>query len=276
MIVSVSRRCDIPRFQFKWFMERLNAGFVETANPFNANQVRRVPLVPREPGMKPEDGVDLFVFWTRDPRNILSNAAELEKRGFPFYVMVTVTGYPNELEPSMINAEKVLPAMKELARIIGPERVIWRYDPVLASTVTDEDFHRENFTALARRLSGSVRRVIVSVYNEYKGAKQRLDALERLGVLQMIDADFAGLFADLAEAARAAGMELQTCASKDDYSLYGVQPGACIDAGLIEKLWGLKLTGKDKNQRPHCLCRQSVDIGSYRICAAHCVYCYAW
>ena len=276
MIVSVSRRCDIPRFQFKWFMERLNAGFVETVNPFNANQIRRVSLVPRRPEMKPEDGVDVFIFWTRDPRNILSGAVELEKRGFPFYVMVTITGYPVELEPSMIRTEKVLTAIHELVRIIGPERIIWRYDPVLVSSVSDEDFHRKNFTALARSLSGSVRRVIVSAYSEYRGSKQRLEALEKLGVLRIIDADIAGLFSGLAKTAQSAGMEIQSCASKDDYSPYGIKQGACIDAELIGKLWGMEFSGKDKNQRPHCLCCQSVDIGSYRICAAHCVYCYAW
>jgi hypothetical protein len=226
--------------------------------------------------MKPEDGVDLFVFWTRDPRNILASAAELEKRGFHFYVMVTITGYPISLEPSMVSTEKVLSAMQKLAHIIGPDRVIWRYDPILVSNITDEDFHRKNFNALAQRLSGSVRRVIVSVYNEYKGSKQRLEALERLGVLQIIDTDLAGLLTDLAKVAEAAGMEMQSCASKADYSPYGIRQGACIDSTLIGKLWGLEFTGKDRNQRPHCLCCQSVDIGSYRICAAHCVYCYAW
>jgi hypothetical protein len=278
MIVSVSRRCDIPRFQFKWFMGRLDAGFAEAVNPFNARQIRRVPLVPARPGMKQEDGVDVFVFWTRDPRNILTNAEELEKRGFPFYVMVTVTGYPLELEPSMVRTGKVLAAIRELARKIGPERVIWRYDPILLSSITDEDFHRRNFNALAQNLSGSVRRVIISLYSEYKGAKQRLEVLKNLGVLQMIDssAGLGDLLADLAQLAGAAGMEVQSCAQKEDFSLYGIKPGACIDGTLINKLWGLEFTGRDKNQRPNCLCCQSVDIGSYRICGAHCVYCYAW
>jgi hypothetical protein len=276
MIVSVSRRCDIPRFQFKWFMERLDAGFVNAVNPFNARQIRRIPLVPPGPGMKPEDGVDVFVFWTRDPGNILAHAEELEKRGFPFYTMVTITGYPPSLEPSMVRTQKVLTAIKELALKIGPDRVIWRYDPVLLSSITDEDFHRSNFNSLAQSLSGSVRRVIISMYGEYRGSKQRLEGLERTGALRMTGAGSGELLADLAKNAVAAGMEIQSCAAKEDYSPFGIRPGACIDAALMGKLWGLKFGGKDKNQRPHCLCCQSVDIGSYGICAAHCVYCYAW
>jgi hypothetical protein len=154
--------------------------------------------------------------------------------------------------------------------------VIWRYDPVLLSSITDEDFHRKNFDVLAQNLSGSVRRVIISLYSEYKGAKQRLEALEKTGVLRMIEANPAGLLADFAQSAGAAGMEIQSCALKTDFSLYGIRPGACIDAELLRRLWGLEFKVRDKNQRPNCLCCQSVDIGSYRICGAHCVYCYAW
>jgi len=269
MIVSVSRRCDIPRYQFKWFMERLNAGFVEVANPYNSRQVKRVSLIPED--------VDLFVFWTREPRHILANADQLTERGFPFYVMVTLTGYPGVLEPSMVPAPKVLQAMKELAQKIGPDRVIWRYDPIIVSSITDEDFHRKNFTALAQELSGSVRRVIISIYDEYRESKKRLERMEQSGELRLLDTgdNFAGLLSDLAKIADASSLEIQSCAEKEDFSPLGIKPGACIDAALIEKIFSLKLGGKDKNQRPHCLCSKSVDIGSYGTCAAHCVYCYA-
>ena len=267
MIVSVSRRCDIPRFQFEWFMEQLNAGFVETVNPYNSRQVRRVSL-------KPDEAV--FVFWTRDPQNILDNADELTNRGFRFYVMVTVTGYPLALEPGMVRTSKALRATNDLARKIGPDRVIWRYDPILLSSVTDENFHRKNFKTITHNLEGSVKRVIISIYDEYRGAKQRLDAMEKMGILRLTDIDPAGLLTDMAKSAEEAGIEIQSCARKEDYSPYGIMPGACIDPVLIGKLWALETSGKDKNQRPNCLCCQSVDIGSYRLCSAKCVYCYAW
>jgi hypothetical protein len=172
--------------------------------------------------------------------------------------------------------------MKELARKIGPDRVIWRYDPVLLTDLTDEDFHRKNFSALADNLAGSVRRVIISIYDEYRGAKVRLAGLEKTGKLRLLDtsdgfaAGLAELLTGFAESAKAAGMEIQSCAEEGDFSPYGIKPGACIDAELINKLWGFEFKGKDKNQRPHCLCCKSVDVGSYGICDAHCVYCYAW
>ena len=286
MIVSVSRRCDIPRFQFKWFIERLDAGFCEVVNPFNANQIRRVSLLPARANKDahPEgSGVDVFVFWTRDPQHILANEEELKQRGFLFYAMVTVTGYPALLEPSMVSTAKVVTAMKELARKIGPDRVIWRYDPILLSNITGEEFHRRNFKTLALNLEGSVRRVIISIYNEYRGSKQRFEGMDKANELRLIDTGdgLAGLLADLAKSAKAAGMEIQSCASKEDFSTFGIKPGACIDAELIAKFeplaeLGAEIKSKDKNQRPHCLCCKSVDIGTYRSCPAGCVYCYAW
>jgi len=267
MIVSVSRRCDIPRFQFKWFLERLNAGFANAVNPYNSRQVKRVSLLPEEA---------VIVFWTRDPRNILAYADDLVTRGFRFYVMTTVTAYPNALEPNMPRTSKVLKAMRELSQKIGPDRVIWRYDPILLSKITDENFHRENFNSLAQNLAGSVWRIIISMYNEYRGSKQRLEALEKMGILSLIDADIAGLLSDMAKSAEEAGMEIQSCAGKEDYSSFGIKPGACIDSALIRKIWGLEIKGKDKNQRPSCLCCQSTDIGVYGLCSANCVYCYAW
>jgi hypothetical protein len=278
MVVSVSRRCDIPRFQFKWFMGRGGAGFVNVPNPYNARQIKRVSLVPAVEGMKPEDGVDLFVFWTREPKNILAKADELTERGFSFYVMVTITGYPDVLEPSMVPTPKALTAMKKLAQKIGPDRVIWRYDPIILTDITDGDFHRRNFNSLAQELAGSVRRVIISLYDEYRETKKRIEFRESRGELRMIDIDngLSGLLADLVKSAEAAGMEIQSCAEKEDYSSLGIKPGACIDAELINKLFGLEMGGKDKNQRPQCLCCKSVDIGAYGICAAHCLYCYAY
>jgi hypothetical protein len=169
--------------------------------------------------------------------------------------------------------------MKELARKIGPDRVIWRYDPVFICNLTDEEFHRWNFNALAQSLSGSVRRVIISLYDEYRGAKRRIQALEKTGVFRMGRHDpavLAGLLACLAESARAAGMEIQSCAEAENLESYGIKPGVCIDSGLIKELWGFEKKGKDKNQRPHCLCCQSVDIGRYRSCNSGCIYCYTW
>jgi hypothetical protein len=284
MIISVSRRCDIPRFQFPWFMERLDAGFVDVPNPFNAAQVRRVSLLP--PGAPV--CAEVLVFWTRSPGVILEHAENLESRGFRFYVMVSLTGYPPVLEPNAPPRETVIREMGMLAQKITMDRIVWRYDPVFLSDKTDFSFHRRNFTDLAARLKGCVNQVVISVYDEYSGAKRRLGALEKAGFCRPfphlsapVDGEgkllpgLLSLLGDLAESAGAAGMEMRSCAEAEDLSPLGIRAGACIDGELIKKLWGIEVPLKDKNQRPHCRCAPSVDIGRYGSCTAGCVYCYA-
>ncbi|GHU54818.1 hypothetical protein FACS189442_1580 [Spirochaetia bacterium] len=289
--ISVSRRCDIPRFRFDWFLERLDTGYAEAVNPYNKAQIRRVSLLPQE--------VTALIFWTRDPRPILAHAKELEVRGYRFYVMVTLTGYPAVLEPNVPPPEAIIAAMGELAEKIGPERVIWRYDPIFLSSLTDSAFHLRNFEALAEALAGKVRRVIISVYDEYGGAKGRLAALEKAGSLTLTPhyqtmngagrllPEVRALLGELAAIAANAGLEIQSCAeedlSADPYEpQLGIKAGACIDAELIRRLFpqdtppDIETGKKDKYQRPHCRCVPSVDIGAYGPCPAGCVYCYAW
>ena len=282
MVISVSRRCDIPRFAFKWFLEKLDEGFVDVKNPFNANQTRRVSLLPPGPELSPSgEKAEVFAFWTRDPGAILDNSEMLEKRGFGFFVMTTLTAYPVVLEPNAPPLAPVIQKMGNLAKKITPDRVIWRYDPVFLSNITDFEFHRLNFANIAARLNGAVKRVIVSVYDGYPRVEKRLAALEQKGILERkahYGPEFRNLLADLAGIARREGMEIQSCA--EDLADCGIKSGACIDGEYIYSLFGSKFSGpealrKDPGQRPRCLCAQSVDIGSYGRCPAGCVYCYA-
>jgi len=279
IIISASRRCDIPRFRFDWFLQQLKQGYVDVVNPFNAAQTRRVSLK--------HDDVDCIVFWTRDPRSLLAETAKLNE--YSFYTMITMTGYPKILEPNVPPPEEIIPAMKSMSEKWGSKRVIWRYDPILLSSLTDTAFHCENFARLAERLSGSVERVIISIYDEYSGAKRRLSALTRDGFLEAYphcDGDgrlrlkVKELASELARIATDAGMKIQSCAEAEDLSGLGIKPGACIDGELIKELFGgndslLQIGGIDKNQRQNCLCISATDIGSYGSCPAGCVYCYA-
>jgi hypothetical protein len=44
MILSVSRRTDIPAFYAEWFINRIKEGFVYVRNPFNAKQISNVDI----------------------------------------------------------------------------------------------------------------------------------------------------------------------------------------------------------------------------------------
>lgn len=70
MILSASRRTDIPAFYGDWLMNRLRAGFLLVRNPRNPRQVSRIDLSP--------ENVDCIVFWTKNPAPFLSRLSELD------------------------------------------------------------------------------------------------------------------------------------------------------------------------------------------------------
>lgn len=173
MIVSASRRCDLPAYRMAWFMSRLREGFCEARNPFDPRLARRVSLLPED--------LDCLVFWTRDPRPILRHLEELEARGLRFYLQLSLTAYPRPLEPGAPRLEEILPAMQALAARIGPKRILWRYDPVFFAESDnpgfpslDRDFHLRNFEALAARIEGSSSRLVLSLLDEYRHTGGRL------------------------------------------------------------------------------------------------------
>ena len=71
MIISASRRTDIPAFYSEWLMNRIRAGTVKVKNPFNPTQVREVSLRPGD--------VDCFVFWTKNPAPMLPELRTLDE-----------------------------------------------------------------------------------------------------------------------------------------------------------------------------------------------------
>jgi hypothetical protein len=125
MIVSASYRSDIPAFYAEWFRRRLAAGFASVVNPYGGPPYR-VALAPAE--------VDGFVFWTRNVGPFLGVLDELHQAGRPFMLHFTITGYPRALEAGTVAAR------------FGPGRLVWRYDPIVLSSLTPADFHRANFT----------------------------------------------------------------------------------------------------------------------------------
>lgn len=83
MILSVSRRTDIPAFYSEWFMNRIREGFVYVRNPFNANQISKINIKP--------EVVDCIVFWTKNPKPLMDNLGELDKMNFKYYFQITIT-----------------------------------------------------------------------------------------------------------------------------------------------------------------------------------------
>ncbi|MHB8765637.1 MAG: DUF1848 domain-containing protein [Deferrisomatales bacterium] len=267
-IVSASRRTDLPARFAPWLLARLEEGFAEVPHPFAPTRVRRVDLRPA-----PAGALEALVLWTRDPSPLLGALPAWEAGGLRTLWLVTITGYPAALEPAAPDPGRAVAAVRDLARVVGPERVSWRYDPVLLCPAAgvDRRWHRENFTRLAGQLAGSTARCVVSLYDDYAKARRRLAAA---GLAPGTEAEGRALAADLADRARAAGIALQSCC--EDLADAGIPAGACIDGRLLDALWGIgAATRRDAGQRPGCRCAPSVDLGVYDTCGHGCLYCYA-
>ena len=269
MIISASRRTDIPAFYSRWFYRRLEEGFVVTRNPFNANQLTKILL--------DADVVDAIVLWTKNPAPMLDRLDELDARGIPYYFQFTITPYGRDLEPRLPADKAVLvETFRELARRLGPERVIWRYDPILFSERYSRAFHERAFARCASLLRGATERVVISFLDmDYNNTKN----IQRLGISDGSADVKSALAGRIAEIAGEAGMRVETCAEGIDLDACGIAHGHCIDADLIERISGRRLTprgrAKDKGQRALCGCIGSTDIGAYNTCRHGCAYCYA-
>ena len=270
MIISASRRTDIPAFYSEWFMNRIAEGFMFTQNPFNSDQISRISL-------KKED-VDAIVFWTRNAEKLIPYFPTLDSKGFNYYFQYTVTGYPRTLEKSVPQTVKAIETFCRISDMIGPARIVWRYDPILVSNLVDISEHKRLFSKIAAMLEGKTKRVVISVADMYKKTERNLKKVEGL-----IFSDLTlnkELLLELAEfmstTAKLHGMEIQSCAEKIDLSLAGIDHGKCIDEKLLRSEFGLNLSPeKDKGQREECGCIKSVDIGQYNTCLHGCSYCYA-
>ncbi len=275
MIISASRRTDIPAFYADWFMNRVRAGYFYRVNPFNSRQISGFSL-------KPEH-VDAICFWTRNPRPLLPHLAELDERGLNYYFQFTLNAYDRTFEPNLPPLDERIETMIELAGRIGPERVVWRYDPIILSNVTSAAWHLDQAIRIASRVKDATRRLVVSFCDFYGKGEGRLGkSLQGTGI-RLADITAPEQRAVLEEVACGFGkiavshrLEIFSCSEAVDLAAFGIEHGACIDPNLIRKLGGVAASGrKDSNQRADCNCVESVDMGAYNSCRYRCAYCYA-
>ncbi len=263
MILSVSRRTDIPNYYAEWFINRIQEGFLYVKNPMNAHQVSRIQITP--------EVIDCIVFWTKNPAGIMKYLDDL--KDYPYYFQFTLTGYGTDIEKNIPDKKKVMiPRFQELAAKIGKERVIWRYDPIMFTDRYTEEYHLRAFRQIAENLKGYTEKCVISFVDTYRKNKVFLSKSDN----DKSGAELTAFAARLQKIAEKNGIQVASCSEEIDLSACGIAHNCCIDKELIERLAGGCLTAKkDKNQRLACGCIESVEVGSYNTCANGCAYCYA-
>lgn len=263
MIVSVSRRTDIPAFYSEWFYNRLKVGYVYVMNPFNRKQISRINLTPQT--------IDCFVFWTKDPEPMMIRLDEL--KGYSYYFQFTLTAYRNDVEKNVRKKNDIIKTFIDLSNRIGKEKVVWRYDPIFINDYYTEEYHYEWFKQLCAKLQGCTEKCVISFLDLYAKTQRNTKSLQ---IKILTEEDTRRIAKNLADIAKEFHITLETCSEMIDLSEYGIQKGKCIDDRLIQKIIGLDVSvKKDNTQREECGCVKSIDIGQYNTCQHFCAYCYA-
>ena len=275
MIISVSRRTDIPAFYSQWFINRIRSGYCTVPNPFNRNQISHINLTP--------ENIEIIVFWTRNPKPLLSYLPELDERGYQYYFQFTVMNNPDFIDTNKSDLSHTIKTFHQLSNLIGYEKVIWRYDPIVFSDSDkiDCNFHLDQYEFIASKLSGYTKRCVISFMDKYQKNNKRLKKIEKEQNIEFwnfenIPEVFSKFIPSLVNIANTYNMKVFTCSESRDLEIYGINHGKCIDDDYIYQVFNIEVNHqKDSGQRETCGCVKSKDIGMYDTCLFGCQYCYA-
>lgn len=284
MILSASRRTDIPAFYSDWFFERLKAGFFLVPNPINPQKIAKIDVKPAkitkiqqnllgEKKIFLDGNLEGIVFWTKNPRPMMSRLNELGD--IKYYFLYTLNAYPKNIEAGLPPLDARIESFKELSKNCP---VIWRYDPILLADGIDVKWHKKQFKFLCESLKGYTKHCKISfLITSYSGCAKNLycpNLFQKDEILK-----------SFSEIAKENGIQIEACAENGDYSKFGIIPSKCIDGEIFEQLLTEKYADqniivKRKNskidgQRKFCGCMPAVDIGRYDTCHHGCTYCYA-
>lgn len=264
MIISASRRTDIPSYYSEWFFNRLTAGYALVRNPMNYHQISYVNLSP--------DVVDGIVLWTKNPIPMLDSLHRLDN--YTYYFQFTLTPYGKDIEPNLPSkSHYLIPAFQNLSKRVGRNRVIWRYDPIFINQTYTIEYHKTYFYQLAKRLAPFTQKCTISFLDLYRNT---LRNIKPFSIHPPSPEEQLELVTYFSEVSHRYGLQLDTCAERNDLHALGVSHAHCIDKHLLEEIGHYQLHTPVKNsQRPFCGCFPSIDIGGYNTCQNGCVYCYA-
>ena len=240
VIISASRSTDIPAFYAKWFINRLAKGYCSWYNPFN-----------QKPMFISFAKTRVVVFWTKNPEPMIPFLPELDRMGIHYYFQVTLNDYVNEgFEPNVGPVEHRVEVFRRLSDLIGKERVIWRFDPLI---VTPQLTARQLLTKVfhvGNQLKGYTDKLVFSFVDVKAYRKVQNNLIKETPFYTRETVDYAepggtyltelveGL-AKLREHWRGEGwnLSLATCGESIDLDRFGIEHNRCVDGELIERLF---------------------------------------
>ena len=240
VIVSASRSTDIPAFYADWFINRLRKGYVIWKNPFN-----------QKPMYISFKTVRVIVFWTKNPKPLIPYLHELDELGIHYYFQFTLNDYDKEgFEPFVPSVEQRVETFHRLSELIGKERVIWRFDPLIITPKLSPHELLKKVWNVGNKLKGSTDKLVFSFVdiNGYRKVQNNLvketNQFTRETICQSELTQYQ--MNEIAEglskcrdkwATEGWKVELATCGEQVDLIRYGIAHNRCIDGELMKKLW---------------------------------------
>lgn len=226
----------------------------------------------------PPDAVHTLVIWTKNPLPLFTHKRLYKtiRQYKQIYIHLTVTGMGGSIfEPHIPESKNVVKKVSHLIDCTGsPDRIIWRFDPIVHFTQGRTVYSNLSFfKPLARAFSRQgISLIKVSWVTPYKKVIRHL---ERIGwdVLELPLTEKKKQARVLEETARDLDMRIEYCCVE------GFPSSRCIDGYRFNELLPDERScsvRRARGQRPLCGCTASLDIGWYsQVCPHGCVYCYA-
>ena len=262
MILNTGGRTDTVQYYTEWLLNRFAEGYVLARNPLFPNKVNRYELTP--------DKVDCVVFCSKNYKPILPRLHEITDH-FNTYFHYTITAYGKDIEPGVPSIDESMETLIELSRLVSPQRIAWRYDPVLLTKDYTIQRHLETFESMAKLLAPYIDRCIFSFVEMYKKLEMNMPELIPLSEKNMDE-----LAKGLGTVTKKYGIHIQTCGTNGDFTRYGIHSSGCMTLDILGRANEIVFKNvKHKGMRQGCHCIESRDIGAYDTCMNGCKYCYA-
>lgn len=260
--INAGGRTDIVNYYSEWLLKRFQEGFVYSRNPFSPNVINKYILS--------SDLVDCVVLCSKNYRPILERLHEISDK-FNIFCHYTITAYGKDIEPKVPDIDESIETLIKLSKIVGKERISWRYDPILLTEKYTIERHCETFEYMAEKISPYISFCIFSFVELYKKLDRNMPE-----IIPFTPADKETLLTNLGAAAKKYNLRIQTCALNEDYSKYGISQSGCITSEILSKANNINFKKvPHKGNRENCKCMPSRDIGAYDTCLNGCKYCYA-
>lgn len=262
MILNTGARTDTVQYFSDWLLKRFEEGFVYTRNPLFPNKVTRYELSP--------DKIDAVLFCSKNYAPILPRIREITSK-YRTYFHYTITAYGKDIEPGVPSIEESVKTLAELSKIVGRQKIAWRYDPVLLTQKYTIERHAQTFRWLCGQLAPYIDRCIFSFVEIYKKLQVNMPEL-----IPFSESDMNILAEILGKTAKEFGIRIQTCGTNGDFSRFGIEKSGCATLEILGNANNCEFRNlKHKGLRTGCHCIESRDIGAYDTCLNGCKYCYA-